>query len=79
MLDPRADTLATINRVRAGFMSRAEAVAQTGWRVEDVDAELAADNSRADALGLVLDSDPRRMSQQGLSQQPQQPEVTQQP
>ena len=73
MLDPRADTLATINRVRAGFMSRAEAVAQTGWRVEDVDAELAADNARADSLGLVLDSDPRKVTQQGQGQQ-QQPE-----
>ena len=71
MLDPRADTLAVVNRVRAGLMSRAEAVAQTGWRVEDVDAEIAADNARADLMGLVLDSDPRKVSQQGQTQPPE--------
>ncbi|MFN7918912.1 MAG: phage portal protein [Bryobacteraceae bacterium] len=69
MLDPRMETLATINRVRAGFMSRSEAIAQLGWRAEDVDAEIAADNARADSLGLVLDTDPRKVTQQGQGQQ----------
>lgn len=70
MLDPRAETLATVSRIRAGLMSRAEAVAQTGWRVEDIDAEIAADNARADGMGLVLDSDPRKVTAQGQTQQP---------
>ena len=68
MLDPRMETAATISRVRAGLCSRKEAVAQTGWRVEDIDAEIAADNARADKLGLVLDSDPRKTTLQGQEQ-----------
>ena len=67
-LDPRAEVLADIQRVRAGFCSRSEIVAQSGWRVEDIDAEIAADNARADALGNVYDSDPRRTTLQGQEQ-----------
>lgn len=69
MLDERAETLATVAKIRAGLTSRAEAVSQTGWNIEDIDAELAADNARADRLGLVLDSDPRRVTAQGQEQQ----------
>jgi lambda family phage portal protein len=69
MLDPGAEVRADIQRVRAGFCSRSEIVAQSGWRVEDVDAELAADNRRADGLDLVLDSDARKTTLQGQGQQ----------
>jgi len=65
MLDRRAETLVDVMRIRAGLASRGEIVARAGWRVEDVDAEIAADNARADALGLVFDSDARRRTQQG--------------
>lgn len=69
MLDPGAEVRADIQRVRAGFCSRSEIVAQAGWRAEDVDAEIARDNERADGLGLTLDSDPRKVTQQGQEQQ----------
>lgn len=65
MLDRRQEILTDILRVRAGFASRSEIVGRTGWRAEDVDAEIASDNARADALGLVFDTDPRRTTQQG--------------
>jgi len=65
MLDRRAEVLTDLLRVRAGFASRSEIIGRTGWRSEDVDAEIAADNRRADALGLVFDSDARRRTQQG--------------
>jgi lambda family phage portal protein len=65
MLDRRQEILTDILRVRAGFASRSEIVGRTGWRAEDVDAEIAADAARADALGLIFDSDPRRTTQQG--------------
>jgi lambda family phage portal protein len=65
MLDRRAEVLTDLLRVRAGFASRSEIIGRTGWRSEDVDAEIAADNARADALGLVFDSDARRRTQQG--------------
>jgi len=65
MLDRRAEVLTDLLRVRAGFASRSEIIGRTGWRAEDVDAEIAQDNRRADALGLVFDSDARRRTQQG--------------
>jgi lambda family phage portal protein len=65
MLDRRAEVLTDVLRVRAGFASRSEIIGRTGWRSEDVDAEIAADNARADELGLVFDSDARRRTQQG--------------
>jgi lambda family phage portal protein len=67
MLDRRAEVLTDLLRVRAGFASRAEVVGRSGWRAEDIDAEIASDNARADRLGLTLDSDPRRTTQQGQS------------
>jgi capsid protein len=45
--------------IRAGLTSRSEAISAYGYDAEDVDREIAADNARADALGLVFDSDPR--------------------
>lgn len=65
MLDVKSETAAVIAKIRAGLMSRAEAVSAMGWNVEDIDAEIAADNQRADGLGLILDSDPRRTTSQG--------------
>jgi len=67
MLDRRAEVLTDLLRVRAGFASRSEIIGRTGWRAEDVDAEIATDNARADALGLTFDSDPRKTTQQGQS------------
>jgi lambda family phage portal protein len=72
MLDPKSEVAASLARVRAGFVSRSEVVSASGWSVEDIDTEIAADNARADSLGLVLDTDPRRVTLQGLAQQPQQ-------
>ncbi len=69
MLDAQGEVAAEVARIRAGLKSRAEAVAATGWDVEEIDAEIAADNARADGLGLVLDSDPRRVTMQGQAQQ----------
>jgi len=45
--------------IRAGLMSRSEAISGNGYDAEDVDREIAADNARADALGLIFDSDAR--------------------
>jgi len=36
------------------------AISSFGYDAEDIDREIAADNARADALGLVFDSDPRQ-------------------
>lgn len=75
MLDPRGETAAQIARVRAGFEPRSEVIAKTGWDAEDIDAAIAADNQRADLLGLILDSDPRRVTMQGMVQPYPQPDA----
>ncbi len=76
MLDERHETLAVVEKIRAGLISRSEAVSASGWNAEDIDAEIAADNARADALGLTLDSDPRKTTVQGQHQPEQQNDTT---
>lgn len=58
-VDPQKEFNALKLAIRAGLMSRSEAISAYGYDAEDVDREIAADNARADALGLVFDSDPR--------------------
>lgn len=58
-VDPQKEFNAMKLAIRAGLMSRSEAISAYGYDAEDVDREIAADNQRADALGLVFDSDPR--------------------
>jgi lambda family phage portal protein len=68
MLDTRAEVTAVVHKIRAGVLSRSEAVSQTGLNAEQLEREIAAENARADALGLIFDSDPRRTSAQGQQQ-----------
>jgi capsid protein len=49
-----------VTAIRAGLLSRSEAISAFGYDAEDIDREIAADNQRADELGLVFDSDPRQ-------------------
>lgn len=58
-VDPLKETEAMKSAIRSGLMSRSEAISANGYDAEDVDNEIAADNERADSLGLVFDSDPR--------------------
>jgi lambda family phage portal protein len=58
-VDPQKEYNAMKLAIRAGLMSRSEAISGNGYDAEDVDREIAADNVRADDLGLVFDSDPR--------------------
>ena len=54
--------------VRNGFKSRSMVVAEQGEDVETVDHEIAEDNKRADGLGLIFDSDPRKTEKSGAIQ-----------
>lgn len=58
-VDPQKEFNAMVTAIRAGLLSRSEAISSFGYDAEDIDREIAADNARADALGLVFDSDPR--------------------
>ena len=68
-VDPEKEFKALLVAMRAGLMSRSEAISAFGYDAEDVDREIAADNRRADGLGLVFDSDPRQGPPGGASAQ----------
>jgi len=66
--DPGRDVNAKLAEVRAGFRSLSSAIAETGYNPDDVLDEIEADNKKLDDKGIVLDSDPRRISQAGQTQ-----------
>jgi lambda family phage portal protein len=68
VLDSRQETQSMVQRIRAGLMSRNEAVRASGVDIESLDREIAADNARADELGLIFDSDARKVTLQGQEQ-----------
>jgi lambda family phage portal protein len=70
-VDPLKEFNALKLAIRAGLMSRSEAISAYGYDAEDVDREIAADNQRADDLGLVFDSDPRHDKGQAGDPPPQ--------
>ena len=65
MTDPQREVDAMVRAIRAGLMSREMAVASLGYDLAEVDAQIAAGNAAADAASIVLDSDPRKVTQQG--------------
>jgi len=71
-VDPLKEADAMKAAIRSGLMSRSEAISANGYDAEDVDREIAADNARADGLGLIFDSDPRH-DQTPATQEPASP------
>ncbi len=67
-VDPQKDAMANLLAIRSGTMTLAEVIAQQGRNPDAVLAEIAATNAKLDALGLVLDSDPRRVTKTGSAQ-----------
>jgi lambda family phage portal protein len=65
-VDPAKDSLAEEIAIRAGLKSRRQAVAERGYSVEALDAEIAADRAREARLGLSFGQPPQ-------PQQPAQP------
>jgi lambda family phage portal protein len=59
-IHPVQDVQGKTMEVQAGFSSRTQKVAEVGYDSEEVDAENAADNERADALKLSYTSDGRQ-------------------
>lgn len=62
-VDPKKDVEAEILAIEAGLKSRTQAISERGYDAEQVDAEIAADKSRATALGLDF-SDRRPVSRE---------------
>jgi lambda family phage portal protein len=67
-LNPLDDARADLMMVRMGATSLRRVVARQGENLDDILAETKATNDAVDALGIVLDSDPRKVTQQGLYQ-----------
>jgi lambda family phage portal protein len=68
LIDPSVEVKATAMAVRSGFQSLSEAIREFGYEPEEVFAEIKSDNELLDELGLVLDTDPRKLSGSGLTQ-----------
>ena len=66
-VDPQKEVASTVMAVRAGLMSRDQAVAANGMDAETMDREIAMGNERADELGLIFDSDARLRSRTGMA------------
>ena len=65
LIDPSKEILAVKDAVRAGFMSLSEAQREFGYDPEEVITEIAQDNERLDSLGVIVDSDPRKVTATG--------------
>ena len=57
--------MANLLSIRSGTMTLAEVIAKQGRDPDAVLTEIAATNAKFDALGLVRDSDPRRVTKTG--------------
>jgi lambda family phage portal protein len=68
LYDPQSETNSTISRVRAGLLPPQEAIRADGYEPDEVLRQLQEWNGQLDAAGIVLDTDPRKVSAAGLTQ-----------
>ncbi|MCA8932074.1 MAG: phage portal protein, partial [Rhodospirillaceae bacterium] len=57
-VDPQKDVTAELQEIGGGLKSRTQAAAERGVPIEQIDAELAADQARLAALGVTLAAPP---------------------
>lgn len=69
-INPVQDIEAQKEAIRNGLTSRSATVSENGEDPETIDAEQAADNARADTLGIKYDSDGRNASNGALPPAP---------
>lgn len=67
-VNPQQEAAADKIGVRSGFISRTRVAGRRGYDIAEIDDENAADLSRANALGLVYDTDARTVSNNGVMQ-----------
>ena len=68
LIDPQKEVGAIIEAVRGGLMSLSEAIRRSGYEPGEVMREIAADAQMLDELGLILDTDPRKITAAGMLQ-----------
>ena len=71
LIDPQKEVGAIIEAVRGGLMSLSEAIRRSGYEPGEVMAEIARDAAMLDELGLILDTDPRKITAAGMLQMEQ--------
>lgn len=67
-IDPIKDTTADLMRVRAGFTSLPQLIAERGDDFLDTLLEIQEANRLLDSMHIILDSDPRKQTQRGMAQ-----------
>ena len=67
VVDPPKDAKANLLSILSGTMTLAEVIAKQGRNPDAVLTEIAATDAKLDALGLVLDSDLRRVTETASS------------
>ncbi|TPG53262.1 phage portal protein [Roseomonas nepalensis] len=72
MVDPTREIPALVASVRSGLETWQQAVTSMGYDPRRQAEEIAAANKLHDDLGIILDSDPRRITNSGGAQSPQQ-------
>jgi lambda family phage portal protein len=65
MIDPVKETNALIKQVRAGFKTLSAVISELGEDPDEHYLEIQSDNKTLDQLELVLDTDPRKTTNQG--------------
>jgi lambda family phage portal protein len=68
MIDPTKEIPAIRDAVRVGLTSISESIRENGSDAEAVLQQIADDNKMIDSLGLVLDSDGRKVARSGMAQ-----------
>jgi lambda family phage portal protein len=68
MVDPLKDAQADTLMMRNGTLTQKEAIARQGYDPDQQIQEIAATNNQLDALGVILDSDPRKTAKSGMVQ-----------
>lgn len=67
-IEPDKEGLAILRNVRTGITTLSEEIRARGYNVDEFLDELASDFKALDDRGLVLDCDPRKMTQAGQTQ-----------
>jgi len=68
LIDPTKEIPAKISAIRSGIETLSDVIRQSGGHPGDQFKEIKADNDAIDALGLILDSDPRKVNKAGVAQ-----------
>jgi lambda family phage portal protein len=68
-VDPSKDVGAEKDAIRSGLKTLPQSVGERGRDIDEIMAEIAETNKKADAAGIVLDTDPRALSVSGVKHQ----------